>query len=84
MFSRLLDVLLVVLIVVFFLPSLAWHAGAARVNFLRARSTRLAHSQADPATVGLRKPKSAPEFNFERAIHAYEELIDSTSAEGRS
>jgi hypothetical protein len=45
--------------------------GAAHLR--RTKSTRIASL----------KKQIASEFNFERAIEAYEELIDATFAEGR-
>lgn len=78
MFDRLLSafaatLLLALLVAVFTVQSLLGRLrfGAARLR--RAKSIRIA---------SLRK-QLAGEFNFERAIEAYEELIDATCAEGR-
>ena len=84
LFNRFLDVLLAALLVAFFLPSVAWYAVVAGISSMRGRSTRSAISQMDFAGIGLLKRQFAGEFNFERAIDAYEELIDSTFAGGRS
>lgn len=82
MFDRILDVVFAVLLFTFLLPFLAWYAILAPSNSRRGRSTRSAISKIDLAGIGLLKRQFAAEFNFERAIEAYEDLIDATFAEG--
>jgi len=68
--SRFVDFLLYALLLVFFLPSLAWYLIQA---FFGSRHTGLGRSKVfkvDPFR------QSVGEFNFEHAIEAYEDLID--------
>ena len=78
MFDRRPDVFAAALLLVFLLPLIAWHT-------IRAgwRSwTKIFHRTQTDKLAGL-KQLIASEFHFERAIEAYEELIDSTYAEDR-
>ena len=59
---------------------LAWNAILA-LNSMRSRSTHTSIPKIDLAGIGPLKRQFAGEFNFERAIEAYEDLIDSTFAE---
>ena len=77
MVSRFVDFLLHALLVVFFLPSLVWYFIHAAVD---SRRTGLGRTKV--FKVDLFR-QSVGEFNFERAIEAYEDLIDATFAEGR-
>jgi hypothetical protein len=76
--DRLVDLLLSALIFTFFLPLLGWYSILAGWDSVRAGLNRRKVSGVD-----YFKQQIAGEFNFERAIEAYEELIDSTFAEGR-
>lgn len=83
MFNRFLDIFLAALLFAFLLPLLAWYAIKAALNSRRDGSTRAAISKIDLAGIDLLRRQFAVEFNFERAIEAYEDLIDSTFVEGR-
>jgi hypothetical protein len=76
--DRFVDLLFAALLVTFFLPLLGWYSILAGWDSVRAGLNRRKVSG-----VELFKQQIAGEFNFERAIEAYEELIDSTFAEGR-
>jgi hypothetical protein len=76
--DRFVDFLLMALILGFLLPLLGWYSILAGWDSVRAGRHRR-----KVAGVDLFKQQIAGEFNFERAIEAYEELIDSTFAEGR-
>ncbi len=78
MLDRCLDILLAALLLTFFLPLLAWYSVLARLDSLRSRSNR-----SELFKMSLLKRQIAGELSFERAIEAYEDLIDSTFAEGR-
>ena len=78
MLDRCVDVAIAVLLLTFFLPLLAWYAILARVESRRSCSNRT-----NPFNSDLFSRQISGEFSFERAIEAYEELIDSTCAEGR-
>lgn len=78
MLDRCLDILLAALLLTFFLPFLAWYSVLARLDSLRSRSNR-----SELFKMSLLKRQIAGELSFERAIEAYEDLIDSTFAEGR-
>ncbi|MGC1463975.1 MAG: hypothetical protein WA802_17375 [Terracidiphilus sp.] len=77
MFDRFLNFFLAALLLAFFLPLLAWYSIRATLDSRRSRPNRSELSE-----IGRLKRQIAAEFNFERAIEAYEELIDSTFAEG--
>ena len=77
MVSRLLDLCLDVLFITFLLPSLAWYLVQTSIC-----SSRNGFGPAMLLKTGVFR-KSVGEFNFEHAIEAYEELIDSTFAGGR-
>ena len=76
--DRIVDFLFAALILSFFLPLLGWYSILAGWDSVRAGLHRKQGSSVD-----FFKQQIAGEFNFERAIEAYEELIDSTFAEGR-
>ena len=76
--DRFVDFLLMALILGFLLPLLGWYSILAGWDSVRAGLNCRKVSE-----VELFKQQIAGEFNFERAIEAYEELIDSTFAEGR-
>lgn len=78
MFDRRLDVFAAALLLVFLLPLIAWHAIRAGLRSW----TKIFHRSQTANLAGLRQ-LFACEFHFERAIEAYEELIDSTYAGGR-
>lgn len=78
MFSRCLDAVLAALLLVFLLPSFFWYL--IRTG-LHSRAT-VSHRNRTARVFSL-KQQFAAEFNFERAIEAYEQLIDSTFAESR-
>lgn len=62
-------------------PLLAYYSANARLDSMSpATSRRLAHRRLDRTDL---LKQSVAEFEFERAIEAYEALIDSTFAEGR-
>jgi hypothetical protein len=75
LFYRSLDAVCAALLPVFFLPLLAWYSIRAKLDFRG--------EPAEIAEIGLLKKQIVSEFNFERAIEAYEELIDSTFAKGQ-
>ena len=76
--DRFVDFLLMALILGFLLPLLGWYSILAGWDSVRAGRHRRKVSGID-----FFKQQIAGEFDFERAIEAYEELIDSTFAEGR-
>ena len=78
MLDRCFDLLLAALLLIFFLPLLAWYSVLARLDSWRSRS-----NQSELFKISLLKRQIAGELSFERAIEAYEDLIDSTFAEGR-
>ena len=78
MLDRCADFLLAALLLTLFLPLLGWYSILAGLDSVSAGFNRRKESGVD-----LFKLQAAGEFNFERAIEAYEELIDSTFAEGR-
>ncbi len=78
MFDRFFDLLLVALLLTFFLPLLAWYSILAKLDSRRSHRNRF-----ELFEISLLKRQITGEFNFERAIEAYEDLIDSTFAEGR-
>jgi hypothetical protein len=76
--DRCLDAIVAALLLVLFVPVLVWYSIRAGLRsraaiFHRAKSSRIANLE----------QQIAGEFNFELAIEAYEDLIDSTFAEGR-
>jgi hypothetical protein len=77
MLDRCADVLQAALLLSYFLPLLAWY------SILAAYESRRAVSKRSRVSAAYHFKQTAGEFNFERAIEAYEELIDSTFAEGR-
>ena len=77
MLDRCVDLLHSSLLLAFFLPVLVWYFIRARLNSRRTDSNR-----AERSKVALFKRQIAGQFSFERAIEAYEELIDETCAEG--
>jgi hypothetical protein len=66
------------LLLTFFLPLLVWYSILASLESRRSGSNRSQLFKID-----LFNPRIAGEFCSERAIEAYEDLIDSTFAEGR-
>ncbi len=76
MLDRYVDFLLATLLLAFFLPLLVWYAIVATVS-----SRRPHHSRFQLFKISLLKRQIAGEFSFERAIGAYEDLIDSTFAQ---
>lgn len=78
MLYRLVNSVLEGLLASFFFPLLAWYAAKETLHDWRARFV-------DGWPQGTRRfRQSVGETNFEHAIEAYEELIDSTCAEQRS
>jgi hypothetical protein len=75
--DRFVDLLHSSLLLAFFLPVLVWYFIRSRSSSRRADSNRTERSKVD-----LLKRRIAGQFSFERAIEAYEELIDETFAEG--
>jgi len=75
--DRFVDLLHSSLLLAFFLPVLVWYFIRARLNSRRADSGR-----AEPSKVDRFKRRIAGQFSFDRAIDAYEELIDETFAAG--
>lgn len=87
MLDRYSDAKLAALLLAFSLPLLAWYLIRAGFDFLRTLTARRLFGRGfktlgQPA-LGLLKPQFVGEFAFDRAIEAYENLIDSTYAEGR-
>ena len=78
MLDRFVDYLLAALILSFFLPLLGWYSILVGWDLVRTGLNRKRVPGVD-----FFKQQIAGEFNFERAIEAYEDLIDSTLAEGR-
>lgn len=76
--DRCANLLLAALLLAFFLPLLGWYSILAGLDSVSAGLNRR-----KPSGVDLFKQHAAGEFNFERAIESYEELIDSTFAEGQ-
>jgi hypothetical protein len=76
--KRAWDAVLAASLLLFFLPLLAWTSIPGGLHLGRDRRHRT-----KTAGNNLLKKQITAEFNFERAIEAYEELIDSTFAEGR-
>lgn len=77
MLDRLVDLLHSSLLLAFFLPVLVWYFIRAQLNSRRADPYRAGRSQVDRF-----KRRIAGQFSFDRAIEAYEELIDETFAAG--
>ncbi len=70
-------------LLIFFLPLFALYFVLSRFN---ARGSRLIGPQSvktGPFSIDLLRRRLAAELTFDRAIDAYEELIDSTFAEER-
>ena len=76
--DRFVDLLFAALLLAFLLPLLGWYSILAGLDSLGAGFNRRKVPGAD-----LFKQQSAGEFNFERALEAYERLIDSTFAKAR-
>jgi hypothetical protein len=84
--DRCSDAALAALLLAFSLPLLAWYLIRAAFDFACAAIThrRSGRGLNPPKRSGLLrlKPQFVGEFAFDRAIEAYEHLIDSTYAEG--
>jgi hypothetical protein len=76
--NRAWDAVLAASLLFFFLPLLACYSILGGLHLGRDR-----RDHTKTARINLLKKQIAGEFNFECAIEAYEELIDSTFAEGR-
>jgi hypothetical protein len=83
--DRCSDATLAALLLALSLPLLAWYLILAGFDSLRSAATRRQFNRGYKTLghPGLLKPQFVGEFAFERAIEAYEHLIDSTCAEGR-
>ena len=78
MLDRCLNVLFAALLLAYFLPLLAWYFIRAALDSTRADSNR-----DELFRIDFLRRQIAGQFSFEHAIEGYEELIDSTCAEGR-
>lgn len=78
MLDRCVDSLVAALLLAFFIPLLAWYFIRNAIDSRRSSTNR-----AELFKIDLLERQIAGQFQFERAIEAYEELIDSTFAEGR-
>jgi hypothetical protein len=77
------DNLTATLILTFSLPILAIYYILDRLNPLDGTALRIRRAGICSNRAELMQLKFAGEFHFERAIEAYEELIDSTFADGQ-
>lgn len=77
MLDRCIDVVFAALLLTFFLPLLAWYSIHAALDARTSKRSRARIFKTDHTH------ETAGELSFDRAIAAYEELIDRTFADGR-